>query len=177
MIALLHAQTLALVTDLKLIPGWDELTERVRAAVRGGVDLVQVRAKTLSTQEQKELASLLVSAVGAHARVVVNGDPEVAKTSGADGVHLPESGAGASISRARALLGPDALIGKSVHSVRRRSQLQARVPPTLSSAPFFPPVLMRVGRPAGPRALPVLRTLYRSRLSASAGSRPRTAKV
>ncbi|MCH8911619.1 MAG: thiamine phosphate synthase [Chloroflexi bacterium] len=118
MTALLHAQTLALVTDLELIPGWDELTERVRAAVRGGVDLVQVRAKTLSTQEQKELASLLVSVVGVHARVVVNGDPEVAKTSGADGVHLPESGAGSSISRARALLGPDALIGKSVHSVQ-----------------------------------------------------------
>ena len=118
MAALLHTQTLALVTDLELIPDWDELARRVRAAVRGGVDLVQVRAKTLGRQEQKELASLLVSGVGAHARVVVNGDPEVAKTSGADGVHLPESWAEASIAGASELLGPDALIGKSVHSVQ-----------------------------------------------------------
>ena len=118
MTALLHAQTLALVTDLELIPDRDELAERVRAAVRGGVDLVQVRAKTLSTEEQKDLASLLVSAVGVHARVVVNGGPELAMTSGADGVHLPEDGAWASVSRAREMLGPGALIGKSVHSVQ-----------------------------------------------------------
>ncbi|MCZ6539873.1 MAG: thiamine phosphate synthase [Chloroflexi bacterium] len=120
MTALLHAQTLALVTDLELIPDWDELAARVRAAVRGGADLVQVRAKTLPTHDRLELASLLADLVGTHARVVVNGDPEVAKACGADGVHLPEvdGGNGVSIAGARELLGPDALIGKSVHSAQ-----------------------------------------------------------
>ena len=120
MIPLLHARTMALVTDLDVIPDWDELAERVRAAVRGGVDLVQVRAKTLSTEEQLGLASLIVSAIGVHAKVVVNGSPEVAKRSGADGVHLPETDGRAenSIAGARELLGPYSLVGKSVHSVR-----------------------------------------------------------
>ena len=107
-----------LVTDLEVIPDWDELAERVGAAVRGGVDVVQVRAKTLGMQEQTELASLLVSVVGVHARVVVNGDPGVAKLSGAGGIHLPEDSDSSSIFEARALLGPDALVGKSVHSVQ-----------------------------------------------------------
>ena len=116
MAALLHSQTLAVVTDLGVIPDWDELAVRVVAAVRGGADLVQVRAKNLDRRVRSELASQLVVAVGGRARVVVNGDPEVAKASGADGVHLPEFGDGASISQARSLLGPDVLIGKSVHS-------------------------------------------------------------
>lgn len=116
MAALLHSQTLALVTDLGVIPDWDELAVRVVAAVRGGADLVQVRAKNLDRRAQSELASQLVVAVGGRARVVVNGDPEVAKESGADGVHLPEFGDAVSISQARSLLGPDVLIGKSVHS-------------------------------------------------------------
>lgn len=146
MTALLHAQTLALVTDPGLIPDRDELTERVRAAVRGGVDLVQVRAKTLSTQEQNVLASMLVSAVGVYARVVVNGSPEVAKTSGADGVHLPEGGVGASISRARSVLGPGALIGKSVHSVKAARAAEAEGADYI----FFGTVFPSRSHPGGP---------------------------
>ena len=121
MTALLHSKSLALVTDLGVIPDWDALAVRVTAAVRGGADLVQVRAKNLGRRAQRELASQLVVAVGGRARVVVNGDPEVAQASGADGIHLPEFGDGAStlftdVAGARAALGPDALIGKSVHS-------------------------------------------------------------
>ena len=118
---LIHLKTLALVTDLDLVHGPDELELRIRAAVRGGVDLVQVRAKDLSKAEQTALATRLAGAVGVHARVVVNGDPEVARASGADGVHLPEFGNGASspvssVAEARSVIGPDALVGKSVHS-------------------------------------------------------------
>ena len=125
MSALLHSRTLALVTDLDMVPDWDDLARRIGAAVRGGVDLVQVRAKTLDMRERSQLASLLVGVAGHGARVVVNGDPEAARKSGASGVHLPETGAGSSISEARALLGPDALIGKSVHSVAAAVQAEA----------------------------------------------------
>ena len=84
------------------------------ASVRGGVNLVQVRAKSLNVKRQRALATKIVELIGVHAQVVVNGDPEIAKASGATGVHLPEDGT--SISNARAILGNDALIGKSVHS-------------------------------------------------------------
>ena len=84
------------------------------SSVRGGVNLVQVRAKLLSPKRQQALATKIVDLVGVHAQVVVNGHPEIAKASGATGVHLPEEGT--SINDARAFLGHNALIGKSVHS-------------------------------------------------------------
>ena len=107
-------KTLSVVTDVKVIPDWNQLAICVMASVRGGVNLVQVRAKSLNVKRQRVLATKITELVGVHARVVVNGDPEIAKASGATGVHLPEDGT--SISNARAILGHDALIGKSVHS-------------------------------------------------------------
>ncbi len=116
MIRPLNNKTLSVVTDLNVIPDWNQLAVCVMASIRGGVDLIQVRAKSLNVKRQRALATNIVELVGAHARVVVNGDPEVAKASGATGVHLPEDGT--PISTARAILGDRALIGKSVHSTR-----------------------------------------------------------
>jgi thiamine-phosphate pyrophosphorylase len=143
---LLHARTLALVTDPELVPGMDDLAGRVMAAVRGGVDLVQVRARTLGAEKREELATLLVGAVGNSARVVVNGDPALAKSAGADGVHLPESGEWASISAARSLLGPTALVGKSVHSVSAAVQAEAEGADYI----FFGTVFPSRSHPGGP---------------------------
>ena len=114
MIRPLTDKTLSVVTDLNIIPDWNQLAVCVMASVRGGVNLVQVRAKSLSPKRQQALATKIVDLVGVHAQVVVNGDPEIAKASGATGVHLPEEGT--SINDARATLGHGALIGKSVHS-------------------------------------------------------------
>ena len=114
MIHLLTDKTLSVVTDLNIIPDWDQLAVCVMSSVRGGVNLVQVRAKSISLKRQQLLATKIVDIVGVHAQVVVNGDPEIAKASGATGVHLPEEGS--SINDARAFLGHSALIGKSVHS-------------------------------------------------------------
>ena len=143
---LLHARTLALVTDLDLIPDWDELARRVGAAVRGGVGLVQVRAKALDPQKQSRLASLIVSVVGARAQVVVNGDPEMARSSGAAGVHLPEISAGAAVSEARSQLGPDALVGRSVHSSTAAVQAEADGADYI----FFGTVFPSRSHPGGP---------------------------
>ena len=107
-------KTLSVVTDVNVIPDWNQLAVCVMASVRGGVDLVQVRAKSLNAKRQRVLATKITELVGVHARVVVNVDPEIAKASRATGVHLPENGI--SISHARAILGHSALIGKSVHS-------------------------------------------------------------
>ncbi len=116
MIRPLTDKTLSVVTDLNIIPDWNQLAVCVMASVRGGVNLVQVRAKSLSPKRQQALAIKIVDLVGVHAQVVVNGDPEIAKASGATGVHLPEEGTSISINDARATLGHNAIIGKSVHS-------------------------------------------------------------
>ncbi len=144
MSGLLHPRTLALVTDLTLVSDQDELCNRVSSAVRGGVDLVQVRAKTLGTEEQVGLTSRLVGEVGKYARVVFNGSPEVAKASGAHGVHLPEKGI--SISNAKSLLGPTALVGRSVHSTAVAIQAQSDG----ADYVFFGTVFSTLSHPHGP---------------------------
>eukprot|EP00903_Cladosiphon_okamuranus_P017741 g16332.t1 len=66
------------------------LIQNVQSAVAGGVSLVQLRDYESSAKSKAEMAVRLVAATSGRALVVVNGDPEAARASGADGVHLPE---------------------------------------------------------------------------------------
>lgn len=61
-------------------------------AVRGGADLVQVRAKQHSSRALMRLVREVVMEVGDASRVIVNSRPDIAESAGAVGVHLPESG-------------------------------------------------------------------------------------
>ncbi len=61
-------------------------------AVRGGADLVQVRAKELSSGALMRLVRDVITEVGDAGRVIVNSRPDIAERAGAGGVHLPESG-------------------------------------------------------------------------------------
>jgi thiamine-phosphate pyrophosphorylase len=99
-----------LVTDPR-----PDLTSRVEAAVRGGVDVVQLREKR-ATEELLVLAQELeeVCARG-DALFTVNDDIELARLSGAAGVHLGQEDEPPA--KARELLGPDALVGRSAGTV------------------------------------------------------------
>ncbi len=61
-------------------------------AVRGGADLVQVRAKQISSGALMRLVRDVITEVGDAGRVIVNSRPDIAERAGAAGVHLPESG-------------------------------------------------------------------------------------
>lgn len=61
-------------------------------AVHGGADLVQVRAKELSSGALMRLVRDVITEVGDGSRVIVNSRPDIAERAGAAGVHLPESG-------------------------------------------------------------------------------------
>lgn len=117
-----HAQRLArlnglyAVTDESLRP--DRSPEKlVRAALAGGANVVQLRAKGLGTPALLRLATRLNRI--AHARgalFIVNDRVDVALASDADGVHLgPEDMPPAD---ARRVLGAGRLIGVSVGTVR-----------------------------------------------------------
>ena len=107
---------LLLVTDPR-----PDLVARVAAAVRGGVDVVQLREKNRSGKELVGLAEELREvcageageAVGA--LFTVNDDVELARHVGADGVHLGQEDE--TPARAREILGPEALIGRSAGTV------------------------------------------------------------
>lgn len=102
---------LLLVTDPR-----PDLAERVEAAVRGGVDIVQLRDKESSREALIPLAEGLREACGrVGALFTVNDYVELARLVGADGVHLGEDDA--PTRRARAVLGPDAVVGRSAGSV------------------------------------------------------------
>ena len=107
---------LCLVTDRTVTNGdLADLVERTAQAVRGGVDLVQLREKGLPTGEMLGLAESLLDAMGGRAKLIVNDRADVALASGAQGIQLPEDGL--PVNAARKILGGDALIGRSVHSV------------------------------------------------------------
>ena len=121
MTASLPQPCLCLVTDRTVTPS--DLVERVTEAVAGGVDLVQLREKDLSNEGLLELAGTLLEAIGGRAKLIVNERADVALAAGAQGVQLGESGP--PVSEARKTLGGDALIGRSVHSLRSAAQAEA----------------------------------------------------
>ena len=103
---------LLLVTDPR-----PDLADRVAAAVRGGVDIVQLRDKRARRKELLPLAEELKEVcVRQGALFTVNDDPELARLCEAAGVHLGQEDG--PIEEARELLGPDAIVGLSAGSVR-----------------------------------------------------------
>jgi thiamine-phosphate pyrophosphorylase len=91
------------------------LPEVVAAAITAGCRWVSVREKDLPEDEQITLARMLAPVAWRHgARLSLHGEAALARAANADGVHLP---AGSDPAAARRLLGPDKLIGMSIHTV------------------------------------------------------------
>ena len=110
----LPTNCLCLVTDRRL---GDEstLVERISAAVSGGVDMVQLREKDLPGAKLLELSHRIKDAIGDSALLVINERVDVAVAANTDGIQLGEEGL--TTSAARAMLGSDVLVGRSVHSL------------------------------------------------------------
>jgi len=88
--------------------------DAVAAAIDGGVEIVQLREKTLSEGAFLELADdMRLLCAAKDALFIVNDRVEAARLVGADGVHLGQDDV--SVADARRILGPDALIGVSTH--------------------------------------------------------------
>jgi thiamine-phosphate pyrophosphorylase len=85
--------------------------EWIAAAVRGGVDLIQLRDKSLSDAELVEASAAFR---GHDALFVLNDRPDLVEACGADGVHVGQDDA--SPAAARATVGPDRVIGRSTHA-------------------------------------------------------------
>ena len=86
------------------------------AALRGGVDIVQLRDKTLSDDDLLAAAEPFRAACEAHrALFVLNDRPDLVEASGADGVHVGRADVPAE--EARALVGPGRLVGLSASTV------------------------------------------------------------
>jgi thiamine-phosphate pyrophosphorylase len=90
-------------------------TEFLEAALRGGVDIVQLRMKNASDAE-------IVSAARRYAAVcssfdalfVLNDRPDLVEDCGADGVHVGQDDM--AVARAREVIGAERIVGLSTHS-------------------------------------------------------------
>lgn len=91
------------------------LIEKVHAAIAGGVRLFQYRNKSASRHVRHEQCEALLGIVrGAGGTFIVNDDCSLALNAGADGVHLGiDDGP---VAEARAMLGPECIIGVSCYN-------------------------------------------------------------
>jgi len=103
-----------LITD-GTAPGPEVDLTAVADALAAGVRLVQLREKHLPDRHLLVVARRLRTLTDRFdARLLINGRPDIARLSDADGVHLPQGGLPVSVVRGQ--LGRGALIGVSCHS-------------------------------------------------------------
>ena len=97
--------------------GWAPL-DLARAFVSAGAPLIQIRAKHLASAPLLDLADRLVDiATAAGASVIVNDRADIARLSAAAGVHVGQEDVAPR--DARAIVGPDAIVGYSTHTVEQ----------------------------------------------------------
>jgi thiamine-phosphate pyrophosphorylase len=102
------------LTDPELVPE-PVLAERVAQAIDGGARIVQFRDKSAGAAARRRRAQEVLAACRAHgALCIINDDPHLAAELDADGVHLGQEDA--STTRARAIVGPDRLVGVSCYN-------------------------------------------------------------
>lgn len=90
--------------------------EQVRRLIAGGATFIQLREKRVPAGEFYDHAGEAVRiAHDAGVKVLVNDRVDIALCTGADGVHLGQDDM--PVEAARRLMGPDAIIGYSTHSV------------------------------------------------------------
>lgn len=126
---------LYLITDRNAPPSGD-LLGALEAALAGGVRFVQYREKDLPYEERLRLGREVASRAFEHgARLLVNGDPELAEALGADGVHLGKGTVSVSAVRAGGYAG---LIGYSAHAGEEAARAFTEGADFVTLSPVFP---------------------------------------
>jgi len=102
-------------------PSLEQFTALVRSLVEAGVDVLQLRDKTLDDRRLLERARQLRRLTApSDTLFVMNDRPDLATLARADGVHVGQEEL--AVKDARTIVGPDALVGVSVHSIEQARQ-------------------------------------------------------
>ncbi len=126
-------------------PDRPDLASFLLAAIRGGIDVVQLREKDLSDRS-------LVARAGVAGRVcqdhgvpfLVNDRPDLALEAGAAGVHVGQDDV--TPATARRILGPEAIVGLSTHAAAELQAAEAQPVDYVSVGPVEP-TPTKPGRP------------------------------
>jgi thiamine-phosphate pyrophosphorylase len=127
-------------------PNGEDPEPLLAAALRGGVDIVQLREKSQPRREVELAAQTFRRLCDNHSALfIVNDDPDLARSCDADGVHVGQDDLAAA--EARALLGPDAIIGLSTHSEEQIAASASAPVDYISAGPIWE-TPTKQGRPA-----------------------------
>jgi thiamine-phosphate pyrophosphorylase len=111
--ARLAGARLYLCTDARRRQG--DLADFLAAALRGGVDIVQLREKGLEARDELACAEVFAAAAARHGALwAVNDRADLALAGAADVLHLGQDDLPVPV--ARRILGPAPLIGRSTHA-------------------------------------------------------------
>lgn len=111
--------------------------EIIEQSLKAGCKLFQLREKTLSKDEYKELAFQARALADRYkALFIVNDHVDVAVDVRADGVHLGQDDM--SISDARKMLGDEFIIGVSTHNIEEAVKAQEEGADYINIGPVFP---------------------------------------
>ena len=124
------------ITDRRWL-GDKPLAQAVSAALSGGASIIQLREKSLChedfLQEAREIKALCHDF---SVPFIVNDNLEIALACDADGVHIGQDDM--SVSEARALLGPDKILGVSAQTVAQAKAAEAAGADYLGVGAVFP---------------------------------------
>ncbi len=123
----------------------DQLLAVAEELCRGGVDLLQLRAKGFAAEEVEYMARVVKPLLLEHdVPLIINDFPEVARAIGADGVHIGQDDG--SLADARVIVGESMWVGRSTHSP---AQAQAALDEGFDYIGFGPlfPTPTKLGRP------------------------------
>lgn len=105
------------------------------AVLDAGVTLLQVRAKAMPSGAFLDLSSAIVTRAGARARIIVNDRADIARLSGAAGVHVGQDDL--AVEDVRRLVGVEAIVGLSTHSVEQADAALRRPISYIAIGPVF----------------------------------------
>lgn len=148
-----RAARLARLTGLYAIVGGEAPLAQAAAALAGGARVVQLRCKDAPAGQVLEVARRLVALASGRALVIVNDRADLALLAGADGVHLGDEDL--PVAEARALLGPDLLVGRSTRTLADGVAALAAGADHVGFGPIFATATKAIAAP--PRGLGMLR--------------------
>ena len=112
------------------------MVETARAAVAGGVTMIQLRDKQAGTARMIETGQALQMALaGTGARLIINDDVEAAIALGADGLHIGQDDMTAAVARTR--IGKAMILGLSVETETLAAAVDPGVVDYVGVGPVF----------------------------------------
>lgn len=129
-------RTARLYFACEALPGGSDPEPLLHAALNGGTDIVQLREKQLDRQRIERSAQIFRRLCDIYSTLfIVNDDPYLAQSCDADGVHLGQDDMAPE--EAREILGPEAIIGLSTHSMEQIAASERRPVDYISVGPIW----------------------------------------